>query len=369
MYCSGGIMADQPEVRYQENGDNRLLRHVLVDLWNQQCYWCRRFKDYADLQIDHVLPRTAGKSKRDGLQRAFDMEASYDVNALYNLAPICGTCNRQKNDTDLTGYGVVLTTLRKAKKIAPKVAHRIESFGTAFDLGAALLHVAEADLNDKATRAMFEREAPAVVQRLAELVEWRADFYAFRTVDVETRGVVHTVSLMLNERARAALTVLKEVAGGRLENALSAPLSDLLDRVGAAAANALKDYDYGLGVPNVEPGDADWAEITIGEIQFNGIPPARLEFEFSGDFDAVVSASIARNNPFDGDLEHVQGEAVVNGSFTFSFAWEPTDPIGVFYFDQVFLQEWDAQLWIEGDRYVPLKYILDFFGRDDPDEG
>jgi hypothetical protein len=47
----------------------------------------------------------------------------------------------------------------------------------------------------------------------------------------------------------------------------------------------------------------------------------------------------------------------------------PTNPIGVFYFDQVFLQEWDAQVWIEGGRYVPLQYILDFFGRDDPDEG
>ena len=359
-------MADQPEVRYQENGDNRLLRHVLVDLWNQQCHWCRRFKDYADLQIDHVLPRTAGKSERDRLQHAFDMEASYDVNALYDLAPICGTCNREKNDSDLTGYRVVITTLRKAKKIAPKVAHRVESFGTSLDLAAALLYVAEADLNDKATRAMFEREAPAVVQRLAELGEWKADFYAFRTVDVETRDVVHTVSLKLNERARAALTVLEEVAGGRLENALSAPLSDLLDRVGPAAANALEHYDYGLGVPRVEPGDVDWPEITIGEIQFNGVPPARLEFEFSGDFDAVVSASIARDNPFDGDLEHVQGEAVVNGRFTFSLAWEPSDSAGVFYFNQVFLQEWDAHAWIEGGRHMRLE---DIFGSDDTDEG
>ena len=354
-----------PEVRYQENGDNRLLRHVLVDLWNQQCYWCRRFKDYTDLQIDHVIPRTIGKSKRDNLQRAFGLDANYEVNAIYNLAPICGTCNREKSNADLTRYGVVLTTLRKAKKIAPKVAHRVESFGTVFDLAGALLHVADADLSDKATRAMFEREAPAVVQRLAELGEYKADFYVFRIVDVETHGVVHSVSLKLNARARVALTVLEEVAGGRLENALSAPLSDLLDRVRAAAANALEHYDYGLGNPRVEPGDVDWPEITINQIHFNGVPPARLEFEFSGDFDAVVSASVARDNPFDGDLEDVQGEADINGRFTFSFAWEPTDPVGVFYFDQIFLQDWDAHAWIEGGRYVRLEYIL---GSDSTDE-
>jgi 5-methylcytosine-specific restriction endonuclease McrA len=355
-----------PEIRYQEHGDNRLLRHVLVDLWNQQCYWCRRFKDYADLQIDHILPRTADKSKCDSLQRAFGIDASYDVNAIYNLAPICGTCNREKNDVDLTRYGVVLTALRKAEKIAPKVAHRVESFGTTLNLAGALLHVAEADLSDKANRAMFEREAPVVVQRLAELGEYKADYYAFRTVDVETRDVVHSVSLKLDERARAALTVLEDVAGGRLENALSAPLSDLLDRVGAAAANAIEDYDEGLGTPRAEPGDVEWPEITIDWIQLEAVPPARLEFEFSGDFGAAVSASVARDSPLGGDLEYLQGEAIVNGRFTFSFAWEPTDPVGVFYFDQVFLQKLDAHAWIEGGRYTRLEDIL---GSDDTDEG
>ena len=107
-------------------------------------------------------PRQPANPSADGLQRAFGMDASYDVNALYNLAPICGTCNREKSDADLTEYGVLLTTLRKAKKIAPKVARRVELFGTTSKLADALLHVAEADLSDKATRATFEREAPAV---------------------------------------------------------------------------------------------------------------------------------------------------------------------------------------------------------------
>jgi hypothetical protein len=182
---------------------------------------------------------------------------------------------------------------------------------------------------------------------------------------VETQGAVHSVSLKLNGRARVALTVLEEVAGGRLENALSAPLSDLLNRVRATAVNALEHYDYGLGNPSVEPGDVEWPEITIDQIHFNGVPPSRLEFEFSGDFDAVVSASVARGNPFDGDLEDVQGEADVNGRFTFSFAWEPTDPIGVFFFDQVFLQDWDAYTWIEGGRHLRSGDILAFGSTDD----
>jgi hypothetical protein len=238
------------------------------------------------------------------------------------------------------------------------VARRVELFGTDFKLADALLHVTEANLSDEATRAMFEREAPAVVQRLAELGEGKADFYVFRTVDVETRYVVHSVRLKLNERARAALKVLETVAGGRLEDTLSAPLSDLFDRIRAAAADELEHYDEGLGVPRVEPGDVDWPEITIDRIEFSAVPPAQLEFEFSGDFDAVVPASVARDSPCGDDLEYVQGEAVANGRFTFSFAWEATDPVGVLYFDQVFLQEWDAHAWIEGGRHMRLEDIL-----------
>jgi 5-methylcytosine-specific restriction endonuclease McrA len=170
-----------PEIRYQENGDNRLLRDVLVGLWDRQCYWCREFKGYTDLQIDHILPKTADKSMRDSLRHEFRLEANYDVHAPYNLAPICGMCNQQKGSADLTKYGVVLTSLQKAKKFAPEVAQRVESFGAGFNLADALLHVVEAVLTDGSTRETFEREAPAVVQRLAELGEGKADFYTFRT--------------------------------------------------------------------------------------------------------------------------------------------------------------------------------------------
>ena len=116
-------------------------------------------------------------------------------------------------------------------------------------------------------------------------------------------------------------------------------MSDLYMRVSAAAANAIEDSDEDFAVPRGEPGDFEWQEITMDQIGFNGFPPAQLEFEFSGTLDAYVSASVARDKMV-GDLEFVQGQAIVNSRFSFSFSWAPTDPVGVFDFDQVFFRNW-----------------------------
>src|SRR5680860_1081665 len=59
---TGGRMAD--EVRYQPNGNNKVLRHVLRQVWDRRCYWCRNFKDYLDLEIDHILPQNTGGLER-----------------------------------------------------------------------------------------------------------------------------------------------------------------------------------------------------------------------------------------------------------------------------------------------------------------
>jgi hypothetical protein len=237
------------------------------------------------------------------------------------------------------------------------VASRVDSFSAGFNLTDALIHVIEADLSDPTIREAFEREAPAVMQRLADLDESKADFCIFRTVDVEERYGIRSITLKLNERARAALTVLEEVAGGQLETALSPPMSDLSKRVGAAAASAIEDSGEELTVPRAEIGEVEWHEIIIDRIKFIGFPPARLEFEFSGALDAYVSASVARDDAV-GELEFVQGEAVVHSRFAFSFSWTPADPIGVFDFDQVFLEDWDADASIEGERRTSLEYIL-----------
>src|SRR4051794_31695592 len=81
-----GGMTD--EVRYEPGGVNAVLRHVLCEVWTLQCYWCRDFKKYLELQIDHIVPQKGSPEERKRLEKAFQLNADYDVNAVANLAPI-----------------------------------------------------------------------------------------------------------------------------------------------------------------------------------------------------------------------------------------------------------------------------------------
>lgn len=352
------------EVRYQEHGDNRLLRHVLCLVWGQQCHWCRQFKDFLDLQIDHILPQTSGEGECLRLTQMFGLPGDYDMHEPYNLAPICGACNRMKSNDDLTENGLVLSTLRKASRLAPKVTRQVVAFGNPSKLAGALLEAAVADLSDTGTRETFEQGAPAVVQRLAELGEGKADFFVFRTEEVEVGDELQRIGLRLNERGRGAVVVLDSVAGGRLEEALSAPLSDLLNHVASAAKHEF-EHSESMGVPDVDAVSISWSEITIDRIEFESTPPAQLEFEFAGKFEATGWTTIARDRPLGGELEHVQGDATVGGRFTFGLSWTPNNPVGQFEFDEVLLEDWQADLSVEGGSYL---HWDDFCGADQMEE-
>lgn len=157
------------EVQYRENGKNQLLRHFLCLAWDQQCYWCRQLKNYLDVQIDHILPKTVIDNERFRLRQALRLPDNYDVHAPYNLALICAACNSTKGSTDFTETGLVLSALQKAQKLAPEIARRVAAFPKASKLAGALLQAAEADLTDASTRETFVNGAAAVVQRLGEL--------------------------------------------------------------------------------------------------------------------------------------------------------------------------------------------------------
>jgi hypothetical protein len=157
-----GEAAVADEVRYKAGG-NKVLRHVLRQVWELRCYWCRNFKDYLELQIDHILPQDSTDEERARLKREFKLPADYDIHAVYNLAPICGDCNGLKGGADLTDIPAVASKLKLARSLAPTVTKRVQTFGRASKLGEALLLAAEVDLTKKDTRATFEEGAPDVV--------------------------------------------------------------------------------------------------------------------------------------------------------------------------------------------------------------
>ncbi|WP_328381141.1 HNH endonuclease [Micromonospora zamorensis] len=353
-----GAVADAV-VRYEPGGNNRVLKHILRLVWESRCYWCRNYKEYSALEIDHILAQNSNDAERARLKQAFNLSDDYDVHGVYNLAPICSDCNKTKGSVDLTQVPVVLNRLKEAQRHAKAISSRVRSFRNSSELGGALLLAVEADLEDPGNRATFEEGAPAVVQRLSELAEGKADFYVSRTADVWAQEKTHTVRLRLNERGRAAVTVLESVAGGTLHDALSAPLSDLLDRVADAAGGAFLDHDEGMGVPDVGSVSLEWPTVAIDTVDFLSTPPANVEIEFAGEFEAMATGSVARSSADGSELEYVQGDASVSGRFSFILVWGPDDPVGQFYFDQAWLDAFAADTWLDGRRSVVWDGLFD----------
>jgi 5-methylcytosine-specific restriction endonuclease McrA len=331
------------EVRYRPDGDNSVLRHVLCEVWDLQCYWCREFKKYLELQIDHIVPLTGSDAEQKRLQDAFDLDSDYDVHAVTNLAPICTPCNRRKSNADVTRYPVVLNYLKKSRQHAPTVVKRsgaLTATATA-GLGGALLLAVNADLVDADIRAAFEVGAPAIVQRLAELGDGKADHLVHRDVVVEGRDERHSVSISLDEHGRAALAMLQDVAGGELEEALREPIMDLFHQVGMALAAKYRAEDDGVGEPEVSSVEVGWPTLVVEKMACTATPPAQLLFEFEGAFDGHASASVSRPNVEGSELE----DGTFSCHFQFDLSWEPSDPAGSFFFDRVWLKDFEARPW------------------------
>jgi len=336
------------EVRYQPNGNNKVLRHVLRLVWDRQCYWCRNVKDYLDLEIDHILPQDSGDAERERLQREFKLPKNYDIHALCNLAPICSDCNKVKKGADLTEIPAVATRLRLAQARAETVEKRVRSFGRASKLGEALLLAAEVDLSEADTRATFEEGAPAIVQRLAELGEGRADYLTHREVTVEARDERHSFFLTLNGQGRAAVGVLEQITGADLDEVLAEPIEDLFRQAEAATADAFREHDEGMGAPDVGSVSIDWPTIAIDVLRYSASGPGQIEFEFEGSFEGSATGSIARDAA-DGDgLEDVQGDATFSCRFRFDLVWELTGEEGSFSFDQVWLEDFQPDTVVDG---------------------
>jgi 5-methylcytosine-specific restriction endonuclease McrA len=334
-------------VRYRPNQDNSVLRHVLCEVWALQCYWCREFKKYLELQIDHIVPLLGTDAEQKRLQEAFELESDYDVHAVANLAPICSPCDRRKSNTDLRRSPVVLTHLERARQHAPAVVTRFHALAATAtgDLGGALLLAANADLADADIRAAFEVGAPAIVQRLSELGDGKADHLVHRDVVVEARDERHSFSISLDEHGRAALAMLQDVAGGELEEALREPIIDLFHQVGKALAAEYRAEDDRVGEAEVGSVQVDWSTLVVQKMACTATPPAQLVFEFEGAFDGLASASVSWPSVEGSELEDAQANVTFSCRFQFDLSWEPSDPAGSFFFDRVWLDDLEAGPW------------------------
>jgi len=324
-------MADD---RYHRSQSNDVLRHVLVTVWKDKCYWCHKLFVDEPTQIDHIVPQDCSAEALAKMKHQYGLDGEFDVHSPYNLAPIHAACNRQKSNRDLTNLPVIADVLDTASKLAPKVQKGVRAFEDRKGLSEALLKAARADLTDEKAREAFKAGAPAIVQRLISLGANMADFLVSRTMMIEIDGRRHRVELTLNERSRALVTIFEEVADGDLETALCAPIADIAEQIGSLATSAMESADEMRGA-DVEPLVA-LGDFVVDQIEFLRIEPMLLKFTLTGAFFADGSTTIARDRE-DGDgVEYIQGDATVAGRFTIVLSWEP-DPPGQFTVDEATL--------------------------------
>jgi hypothetical protein len=304
-------------------------------------------KTYTELEIDHIVPQTATSGALKALKEEFGLPGDYDIHAVTNLAPICGKCNIDKTSEDFSYALAFLTRLKKARKVAPKVSKGVTSFQKSHKVGAALLLASEADLENSDERETFLQGAPAVVQKLAESGE-SVDIYTSREVSVSVQDQDVIVGMRLNEEGRSAVRIIEDVAGADLSEELAAALEELFDRVEGSVAGSFEVHDEGMGAPSVGDVTLEFPSVVIRKITYTATPPAELYFELVGDFEGTATASIARSDLYEGDLEDVQGDASFVCGFTIFASWEPTGPAGKLNLSQVWLDEVDVDTAFDG---------------------
>lgn len=315
----------QDASKYQPNGNNGVLRWVLYDGWDYRCYSCNRPKDFTDTQIDHLIPQRLPAGRLAAVLTELGLPADFDVHDAANLALICSTCNREKKNQDFTVAPVFIGRLRKAEGLRPKVIKAVQNFAVSGDVAKALLLATQAPLPDDAAKASFADHALGVVQRLVLLSETALEYTAWREVRLDLRdGLSLDVGLALDVPARRAVAILEDVYAAVVGDLLQEPLLSVYKKLHADVQSTFESLESPAGPIDSGPPVSDYMRIDVDAISFTRTPSA-MSFEFAGEFEASMSASLVRSSDDGNELLDFQGDAAVSGRFSFEVTGDPSD--------------------------------------------
>lgn len=331
--------------------DPDVLRSVLHNLYKSRCYWCGKLKDFVDIEVDHIIPK---KLKGRALEKALErlgLPYDFDLNDPANLAPICGRCNGSagKGSLDMTHLPVVATHLRKAQRHKPEVERRVGEFTNRRELAKAFVTLTAADLDATETRTFFKENMPSIVRKLAAVGDDIADFALYRVAEVEVGGgELLEAAIELEDSSKRVAQLLETLGGVSIQTVVQAPIADLWQQIHNRVHSAFEDTgdEEVWGPTNAGPPTSLYFRVDITAAESTRIG-ARFEFTFSGEFESHLAASLVRDNPYGwtSTVLDLQGDAVVEGTFSFTATWDAGDADEVQYAEEATIESWEQDVW------------------------
>jgi hypothetical protein len=330
--------------------DDQVLRSALWSVWGKKCYWCHSPVEFDVTQIDHIIPRSVSVAVLRRFKTELGLPEDFDLDDPQNLAPICTPCN----GAGVKGSRAVVTPkvgsmLGWAAKRRDAVVTRAQSFGRSGKLAEHLLEVTLADFTDDGIREEFAKRAPALMQVLARTDSKLLDYPSFELVEVPIDwqlSYYQTVDATLDSRGRMATALLEEICDCGLDGALQGPVVQLFGGVHERVKN---EFELIASDDPITAGDpeGDFVTLSLDSIDYRRADDS-IEFTFRGNFTASLTASLTRSDSRGDELEELQGDAVVRGTFSSVVYWT----FDGFEAGDFFIGDWDADLQPEDASLV-----------------
>lgn len=355
-------------MRYSGNTmKDGILRAALFDAWERRCYWCHRGFDVAQMQIDHLIPRSY-RSNPEGLKKLLgeclppeDLALKFDIDSPHNLAPICPDCNTRKSDKPFGKTPRFMELLTTARKKQPGVERRFRAFFARNDLANALLAVTIAELEDPQAKATLMEFGSLMVNRLRrvspEVLEIPSDF----EYDDPDADEWHQVVVTLDETGRRARVILEDVYQCSFDEAIRHPVNAVIAAINDYLVSSMRSYffDGGQSDPDIE---VPVGRIVVQVLQL--VYESTDEFRLSGKFEADGASEAAILANTDSGTAWVQADATAMGAFFLYF--EPGVEMDG---DSVSLEVSDKSAWCDDPAWKENSAFLeDFDWPDEPDE-
>ena len=95
-------------------------RYSIWQAHGNRCFWCREIVAFANVHIDHLIPRAAADQLGDLIQE-YSLPADLQIEDFRNIAPACARCNSDKADLVFKSSPKLLVQFHRVANLEPRV--------------------------------------------------------------------------------------------------------------------------------------------------------------------------------------------------------------------------------------------------------